>query len=164
MSQRAASLFCASVLLIAADADGSVERGNVPAAGSARRSKLAGAVALSLLALAAVALVVSQTQGRVVLQSEEQTESDTDKVKLDKLGLNLDHWPWDRKPPVNHAAKSRMQSLVNRKNVLVKEWETPQHKLYRHGYDDKYNDQPQVVSIGDIIKNPTLYVDTSDGQ
>lgn len=51
MSQRAASLFCASVLLIAADADGSVERGNVPAAGSARRSKLAGAVALSLLAL-----------------------------------------------------------------------------------------------------------------
>eukprot|EP00287_Rhodomonas_sp_CCMP768_P020755 CAMPEP_0202809804 /NCGR_PEP_ID=MMETSP1389-20130828/2026_1 /ASSEMBLY_ACC=CAM_ASM_000865 /TAXON_ID=302021 /ORGANISM="Rhodomonas sp., Strain CCMP768" /LENGTH=148 /DNA_ID=CAMNT_0049480509 /DNA_START=12 /DNA_END=458 /DNA_ORIENTATION=- len=144
---------------------GAVELGQGRAAGSARRSKLTASLALSLLAVAAVALAAVHMNSRVVLESEQDMDADSERIKLDKMGLNLDHWPWDKKPPVNHQEeKGRMQSLVNRKNILIKEWETEQHKLYRHGYDDKYSDQPQVVSIGDVIKHPNLLLDTDNGQ
>lgn len=86
--------------------------------------------------------------------------------KLDSMGLNLDHWAWDVHPPRNGAfnpvqAAAPIQSLAFRP-LLIRDYEKPMARLYRHGYSDAYDSGVRKVTVSEIIHNPDLVFQQND--
>jgi len=174
------TLCCLSV----ARADGAVESGVAPARREVGKSLMA-AFALVALGLVAATTIIVNYQSAVTLEEVIVRGADVHSQepfggpwnaqvvapvygegKLDSLGLNLDHWAWDMHPPRNGAfnpveAAAPLQSLAGRP-LVIREYEQPKARLYRHGYSDAYKSRAREVSVSDIIHNPDLVFQQKD--
>jgi len=164
---------------------GSVESGVAPARREHDGKRLIAAFGLVALGLAAAVAIIVNHQSAVSLEEVIVRGVDAhsqhpiggpwnaDVVapvygegKLDSMGINLDHWAWDVHPPRNGAFNpveevAPIQSLANRP-LIIKEYDTPQKKLYRHGFSDADGGGVREVTISDLIHNPNLVFEQQD--
>ena len=93
--------------------------------------------------------------------------------KLDAMGVNLDHWAWDVHPPRNGAFNPRGDGdtveeaaplqLLRQGNLVIRDFETPRARLYRHAASD-HNSGDNVVSVRDIVADPNILFGDDEAQ